>query len=251
MLLKVIACDVFTREVCHCVAKTPHSVDLEFTPKGAHDDPDVLRELLQKKVDAADISERPYDAVALCLGLCGNSTVGLVARGIPVVLPRAHDCCALFLGSRARFKQLFSDRPSTPFSSVGYAEHGGDSVRSADEVRQQIGLDKKYRDYVEKYGDDNAKYIWETLHPEALPGAENTVVFIEMPGFPDASRAEECRRNAESEGKEFELIEGSIELIKKLIFGEWNREEFLVLRDGQSVSGVYDWDTVITAGPDQ
>lgn len=34
MLLKVIACDVFTREVCHCVATTPHVVDLEFTPKG-------------------------------------------------------------------------------------------------------------------------------------------------------------------------------------------------------------------------
>jgi len=30
VLLKIIACDVFTREVCHCVARTPHVVDLEF-----------------------------------------------------------------------------------------------------------------------------------------------------------------------------------------------------------------------------
>ena len=31
MLLKLIACNVFTREACLVVAESPHVVDLEFT----------------------------------------------------------------------------------------------------------------------------------------------------------------------------------------------------------------------------
>ena len=249
MLLKIIACDVFTREVCYCVAKSPHVVDLEFTPKGAHDDPDVLRKLLQEKIEAAHASERTYDAIVLCLGICGNATIGLTGPGTPLIIPRVHDCCALFLGSKERFKKLFGDRPSTPFSSVGYIEHGGDYVREADRVRQQLGLDQSYDDYVRKYGEDNAKYIWETLHPDNVSQEQGHVVFIEMPEFDDSSHVEECLQKAAAEGKEFEKLEGSLELIRKLIFGEWNEQDFLVVQEGESIAGVYDWDTVVKAIP--
>ncbi len=37
MYFKLIACDVFTREVCHCIARSPHTVDVGFTEKGAHE----------------------------------------------------------------------------------------------------------------------------------------------------------------------------------------------------------------------
>ena len=245
MLLKVITCDVFTREVCYCVAKSPHVVDLEFTPKGAHDDPDVLRKLLQEKIDAAHTSEKEYDAIALCLGICGNATIGLTSPGTPLVLPRAHDCCTLLLGSKERFKQLFGDRPSTPFSSVGYIEHGGEYVRETDSVRQQMGLNQTYDDCVKKYGEDNAKYIWETLHPDNVSPGQDQVVFIQITEFADSSHAEECRQKAESEGKKFEMLEGSMELIRKLIFGEWSDQDFLVVHEGESVAGVYDLDTVV------
>jgi hypothetical protein len=43
MELKVIACEVFFREVCLCAATSPHRIDLEFTDKGAHDKSDLLR----------------------------------------------------------------------------------------------------------------------------------------------------------------------------------------------------------------
>jgi len=253
MLLKVIACDVFTREVCRCVAKSPHAVDLEFTPKGAHNDPDVLRKMLQEKIEAAHASERPYDAIVLCLGICGNSTIGLIGPGTPLVIPRVHDCCALFLGSKERFKELFGHRPSTPFTSVGYTEHGGDSVREADSIRQQLGLDETFDDYVEKYGEDNAKFIWETLHPGKVSQEQDEeqkqVVFIEISELHDASHAENCRRKAEAAGKQFEKLEGSLDLIRKLVHGEWNGQDFLVVQEGESIAGVYDFDAVVKAVP--
>jgi hypothetical protein len=224
-------------------------VDLEFTPKGAHDDPDVLRKLLQEKIEAAHTSDKQYDAITLCLGLCGNATIGLTSPGTPLVLPRAHDCCTLFLGSKERFRQLFGDNPSTPFSAVGYIEHGGHYVREADRVRQQIGLDRTYDDYVKEYGEDNAKYIWETLHSRRISHQNDRVVFIDIPEFAGSPHVEECRKRAEAEGKQFEKLEGSMALIRKLIFGEWDEQDFLVVNEGESIGGVYDWDEVVKTVP--
>ncbi len=45
MIIKLIACEVFTREACLCVANSPHTIDVEFTPKGAHNDPDYFQHL--------------------------------------------------------------------------------------------------------------------------------------------------------------------------------------------------------------
>ena len=47
MYFKLIACDVLTREVSYCIARTPHTVDVEFTEKGQHEDSERLRLLLQ------------------------------------------------------------------------------------------------------------------------------------------------------------------------------------------------------------
>jgi len=249
MLLNVIACDVFTREVCHCVATTPHVVDLEFTPKGAHGDPDVLHKLIQERIDAAELSDKDYDAVVLCLGLCGNSTVGLRSHGIPLVIPRAHDCCSLFLGSREAWKTHFGDNPSTPFSSAGYIEHGGEYLRETDALLEQMGLQTDYQACVDQYGEENAAYIWKTLHPEEMPGAQDRVVFIDMPECPAPKLLESCRKRTEDEGKEFVKIDGSIDLVRRLVFGEWDENDFLVVPPGSEIAGVYDWDTVIKCVP--
>jgi hypothetical protein len=247
MRLKVIACEVFTREVCYCVAQSPHVIDLEFTPKDAHDKPEVLRSLIQERIDAAHASDTAYDAIALGLGICGNATVGLTSPGTPLILPRAHDCCTILLGSKACFKEHFGDSPSTPFSSAGYIEHGGDLMHEASAYVPGLGLDQSYEDFVEQYGEDNAKYLWETLHPEALPGAHDRVVFIEMPNIDDAARARACQDQAEANGKTFVKLSGSMDMIRKLVFGEWDDETFLTVREGESISGVYDWDKVVKA----
>ena len=247
MLLKLIACEVFTREVCHCVARSPHVVDLEFTPKDAHNDSAVLRALLEEKIAATHASERDYDAILLCLGVCGNSTVGLKSLGAPLVLPRAHDCCTLFLGSRKRFEEHFREHPSTPFSAAGYVDHGGDVMHAGDGTMQDTGLGESYADYVDKYGEDNARYIWDTIHPPQVPGSETRVVFIEVPGIADADHVQACRKRAEDEGKEFVCLKGSMDLIRKLVFGEWDDEEFQVVQQGQIIASAYDWDRIVRA----
>ncbi|MBL7077526.1 MAG: DUF1638 domain-containing protein [Kiritimatiellae bacterium] len=247
MLLKLIACEVFTREICTCVARTPHPVDLEFTPKDAHNDADVLRRLLQERINVAGTSERHYDAIALCLGLCGNSTVGLVSPSIPLVIPRVHDCCALFLGSQEMWKQHFGDAPSTPFSSVGYMEHGGELIRDDGNMSQHLGISQSYEEFVEQYGEENAAYLWETLNPKHTPGEDDRVVFIDIPESPGQEQLAACRKRAEEQGKTFVKLDGSVALIRDLVDGNWDESRFLVVPPGHTVAAVYDYDTVIKA----
>ena len=89
MVLKLIACEVFYREACLCVATAPHRVDIEFTAKNAHEQSDKLRSLVQSKIDAAEASDVAYDAILLGFGLCGNGVLGVGAKKTRVVLPRA------------------------------------------------------------------------------------------------------------------------------------------------------------------
>lgn len=163
MKLKLICCEVFMRPVCLAVARSAHTFDLEFTRLNSHVSPDAMRKLIQDKIDEAGFS---YDAVLLGFGLCGNSTAGLRAGTIPLVIPRAHDCCTIFLGSRKRFLEYFGNNLSVEWSSDGYMERGGGDYLRETELGRLLGVDNEYEELAEKYGEDNAKFIWETLHPE-------------------------------------------------------------------------------------
>ncbi|MBN1918632.1 MAG: DUF1638 domain-containing protein [Verrucomicrobia bacterium] len=246
MRLKLIACDVLTREVCWSVARSPHVIDLEFTPKGAHDESDTLRAMLQSKIDAASVSPEPYNAILLAYGICGNSTVGLCARTTRLVIPRAHDCCTLFLGSKAAFSKHFGSNPSQPFSTAGYIERGDwDSLSTT--TARLLGTDKTFDDYVRLYGEENARYIAETMNASLDQGESDTLVYIDVAETHNAALKAECRARAEAAGKRFVELGGSVRLLARLANGDWDPDEFLVVEPGQRVMGVYDLDEVMRA----
>ena len=246
MQYKLIACEVFFREVCLAAALTQHTVDIEFTPKDAHDESAVLRKLIQDGIERTEASDVSYDAVLLGYGLCGNSTAGLYARSLPIVIPRAHDCCTLFLGSKQEFREHFSENPSRPFSSTGYMERGESSRREAS-MESVLGLDKTFDEYAAMYGEDNARYIIQTLHPEIQWSDDNHVVFIEIPETAHLGFAARCRKDAEAEGRGFRLLEGNMRLIHGLVSGDWNSEDFLVVSPGQEIVPRYDWEEIVAS----
>jgi hypothetical protein len=243
MVLKLIACEVFYREVCLCVATSPHRVDIDFTEKNAHERSDFLRSLVQSKIDAAEAGSVAYDAILLGFGLCGNGVRGAAAKKTRMVLPRAHDCCTIFLGSRRAFKEHFADNPSLPFSSVGYMERGGAWIHDTSAI-QVPGLKKTYDEYAALYGVENAAYIMETL---TASRDSNRIVFIDVPELSHLGFAEKARAEAAASGRQFVQLAGDMRLIRKLINGEWDAEEFLVLEPGQKIAGVYDWDEIVRA----
>ena len=238
--LKLIACEVFVRSSCLAIATSPHTVDPVFTPKAAHDAADHLRTSVQQLIDEAD-EAGIYDGILIGMGLCGNGIVGLAAPSIPLIVPRAHDCCTIFLGSKEEFYSSFSHNLSAEWSSPGYMERGDGYLRES-EIGANLGLNQEYDELVEQYGEENAKYVWETLHP---PTKQTEVIFIDDPENPIDSFEDEAKDAAEGSNLDFRIIHGNMRLIRKLIHGEWDEEEFQVVPPAGKIRGVYDRNEII------
>ena len=247
MRLKLIACNVFQREVCYCLARTPHVIDVEFTELGEHVHSDSLRATIQSRIDAAEASARQYDAVLLLFGICGNAGIGLTARSAPLVMPRAHDCCTILLGSRAAFTEHFSENPSRPFSSCGYLERGDYYLRTSEDGEHVMHFGDGYAALVEQYGEEDARFIWDTMHPEYGAALDEKAVFIDLPETTHLGYAEQFRQCVAAEGKDCLILPGDIRLIRQLLNGEWPLEEYLIVQPGQRSAAVYDWQEVIRA----
>ena len=87
-----------------------------------------------------------------------------MARKLPLVIPKAHDCITLFLGSRARYQEQFEDFPGTYWYAQDYIERDDGSGGSlALGSGLDTNVDEVYAEYVEKYGQDNADYLMEVM----------------------------------------------------------------------------------------
>lgn len=241
MRLKCLACDSLARMVYLCAAQSSHVVDVEMLPLGLHADADDLRARLQARIDAA--SESDYDAILLAYGLCGNSTAGLIARDIPLVIPRAHDCITLFLGSRDRYQDQFVSCPGTYWYVLDYMER-----RESTGTALSVGSDTEtdisavYEEYVQKYGQDNADYLMEVMG--AWQAHYKRAAYIDM-GVGDGTAVEaEAQAEAARRGWTFERLEGDMVLIRELLMGAWE-EDFLVLQPGQRVGMAYGGEVLV------
>ncbi|HYK92394.1 MAG TPA: DUF1638 domain-containing protein, partial [Acidobacteriota bacterium] len=155
MRFKLISCEIFYREICAVVSRSPSTIDVEFMPKGLHDiGCKSMLERLQAALDRVD--EDRYQAVLFGYGLCNNGIVGLAARSIPLVFPRAHDCIAMFFGSSSRYLEYFHANPGTYYKTAGWIERGEDAGELHQlSITHLIGMDKGYEELVAKYGEDN------------------------------------------------------------------------------------------------
>jgi hypothetical protein len=242
MKLKCLACEALARPVYLCAARSPHVVDVELYQIGLHREPGDLRARLQARIDAA--GEGDWDAVVMAYGLCGQSTAGLVARGIPLVLPRAHDCITLYLGSRARYQQQFTEHPGTYWYTLDYRERAAGRVSLSADV-DALGQ-ATYEEYVAKYGPDNAEYLMQVMG--AWEAHYDRAAFIDM-GVGDPSAIEaQTRQDAAQKGWRFERLAGDMILLRRLLEGDW-AQDFVVLQPGQQVTMTYDGEVLAAGGP--
>ncbi|HTZ51406.1 MAG TPA: DUF1638 domain-containing protein, partial [Spirochaetia bacterium] len=104
---KFIGCEIIYREACWLAATSPLLVDVEFLRKGLHDlETQDMVSRVQAAIDAVDPYAN-YEAILLGYARCNDGLVGVTARDIPLVLPRAHDCITFFFGSRSAYRGYF------------------------------------------------------------------------------------------------------------------------------------------------
>lgn len=242
MRLHLISCEVFVREICSAISRTPNTVDVRFLPKGLHNEGGAaMRRVIQEAIDSADPDN--HDAVLLGYGLCNNGLVGLRAGRKPLVAIRAHDCITMFLGNRKRYTDIFFENSGTYFLTSGWIERGieGDQPPS-ERGGHASAYGMSWEDLVKYYGEDNASYLVEQA--EAETRHYSRLAYIHMGIEPDGRFEEESRRRASEKGWEFVRLEGNMTLIERLVNGTWDEEDFLVVPPGQEMAPTWGDDII-------
>ncbi len=226
MILRFIVCKVMQREAYLCAARSKNLIDVVLMEQGLHDEPYRLRRQVQKALETThDVQGRPYDASLLGYGLCSNGIAGLTSK-IPVVVARGHDCITLLLGSKERYKEYFDSHRGVYWYSPGWIESGKMPGRERYEA-----LLAEYR---EKYGEDNAEYLMEV--EQSWISEYNWATYIDW-GMVDSEKYRRFTRQcAEFLGWSYDELKGDPALMQKMVDGQWDEEEFLVLKPGEKIA---------------
>jgi hypothetical protein len=204
---KIIACKTVGETLKGLIPSDMPCKMLEF---GLHNTPDKLHSELQQAIDETD---GDVDVILLGYGMCSKGAVGLESRRFKLIIPKLDDCIGLFLGSREAYGAQLRSTPGTFFLTKGWIECGDDPYT-------------EYLKMAEKYGPEKA------MRMEKLVIKHYTrVAFIDT-GEPDMDKYREyAQREAAFFGLNYEEIQGSDDLIRKLLGGEWG-DEFVVVEPG-------------------
>jgi hypothetical protein len=176
--------------------------------------------------------------IVLGYGLCSRGTEGITTTRCRLVIPRAHDCITLLLGSKERYAKYVADHPGTYWYSPGWnKEHLPPGKERYDHY---------YQEYVAKYGEDNAQYLMEMEQQWMTTYNQATYVDLGIGATDDDLKY--TRQCADYLGWSCDRQHGDPALMKSLLSGEWPEDRFLILQPGQTMQLTAD-DRVIDVKP--
>jgi hypothetical protein len=210
---KVLACATVIEEMKPIL---PLNIDSEVLDFGLHLTPDKLKSTLQQAIDS---NSKEYDTIILGYGLCSLAVVGLVANNCTLVIPKVDDCIAIFLGSADEYDRQSKKEPGTYYLTKGWIE-----------VSDTL-LDE-YKKAVDQFGQVKAEKIMSIMLKNY-----KRLVYIDT-GLADQNGYQFfARATAEKFNLRFERVEGSNSLVKKMLFGPWDKE-ILVVPPGGTIKYV-------------
>lgn len=224
----VIGCGVLRPDLTAIAQRHGLALAFRFLPGGLHDRPDELRRRLQSAIDEVD-SDPDCRRIVIGYGLCGMGTVNIQARRVPLVIPRVHDCIALFLGSDQAYREQFASEPGTYYISAGWFREQLAGRKSGDQIwvgEKSMGC----RQIAERYGEKAAGRIidffssWQANYRRAA--------FIDT-GLPESTtQARHAEEMARRHGWQFSRIQGDQDLLTRLLTAETSNETLLVVPPG-------------------
>ena len=236
--IKIIACHVLEDEIRAAAFQAGISITEEYLTAGLHETPERLKKELQQSIDRSsaekDGEEPAWDALVIGYGLCGRGTVGLTAGTVPLVIPRVHDCIAMFLGSNKRYRDQFRLNPGTFYMTPGWYRHKTQPMavkKNRDRlVEGNWDISAGFDSIKEKYGRDNAKEIYSFLNSWKR-NYSRSVYINTGAGLPD-SCGDYAKDLAGELGWEYEKLEGSLDLFLQMLTAEETSDEILVVPPG-------------------
>jgi len=208
----VIACATVIEEMLPLLPSGVGHRTLDF---GLHTDPASLRKALQQAIDEVE-ADPAVDTIILGYGLCSQGVIGLKGAHSRLVVPRVDDCISIFLGSKAAYHEQAQSEPGTYYLTKGWIEVGESPFSEHERT-------------VQRYGPEKAERIYRIM----LKNYKRLALI--NTGQYDLERYREyARRTAERFSLRYEEVEGSTELVLKMINGPWNGE-FIVVEPGETI----------------
>jgi len=210
----IIACRSIKPEL-EALRPDDPAIEIRYLKQNLHRTPERMPAAIQREMDIVE----PYASqVILGYGLCSNGVVGVTAPRQGLIIPRIHDCISFFLGSATAYDNAFKERPGTYYLTPGWIE----------EKKDPIGYMES--EYVPKLGRDTAEWgLKEELRHYTH------IVLIDTRVRDVSPLRERAIENARFLEKNYDEIVGSNNLFKKLLFGPYDSEEFIILQSGEKV----------------
>ncbi|MDR0813017.1 MAG: DUF1638 domain-containing protein [Oscillospiraceae bacterium] len=237
--LKIISCKVLYRDLSRLCAESDNLTDVTYMRQSLHNVPAKFRDALQTELDSIDGGEdahtsyppydKDFDAILLGFGLCSGTVEGLRSKHT-LVIPRVHDCIALFLGSHSRFAEFSAQNPGTYWYNRNWVE-----VTPVPGEPQHEALLKKYS---ARYDGARAEKLVRRAEEwrEGYTGA----AFIRSDLYDSADSEQVSQKAAEYIGWTHRTLDGDSTLLRDFIAGNWDSERFLVVPPGKTVVQTYD-----------
>jgi hypothetical protein len=217
---KLLACAVVVEELR---ARLPAEIDCETLDFGLHRSPELLRGKLQETIDRCT----GYDNIVLAYGLCGMAVVGLRSDSATLIVPRADDCIAIFLGSRQAYLKEQNDHPGSLFLSKGWIEGRIEDVGPTAQMLETL---------VAKYGEDRAMRMLSVFQAKQPLRHYRRLAFITTSGESNLDHYKGvARARAANLGLHYAEIQGSTAFMDKIAHGSWD-DHFLVVSPGRRVA---------------
>jgi hypothetical protein len=230
----VVSCEVFRHEIELITSGMKNPPAVYFMEMGLHERPDRLRETIQDFISDQESKRQDDFTILLAYGLCGQGLSDIHCTKATLVLPKTHDCIPLLLGIKQNEAAGFSLNGQTYWQSPGWVSYAHSEL-----LRNK---DAKFKEYVERFGEDNAQYLMQ----EQLTWLQNyqTVKLIRWPqikvmekkaGKSPGFFEEEARCFATEAELPYSDCTGSDNYLRALIEGDHDDERFLRIPPGYSV----------------
>jgi hypothetical protein len=211
----VFACRCFRPEL-ESLRRPDTPVRVEYLSQNLHRTPDRLTQALQRAIDSVGTSA---SEVVLGYGLCSNGVVGLRSERQTLVIPRAHDCISLLLGSRQAYREAFARRPGSYYLTPGWLELERDPLGTLEQ------------DYVPRVGREDGEW---TLREELKHYTH--IVYLRSKEQANAQHRARAAANARFFAKELDEIEASMSYLQRLLDGPHEPPDFIAISPGETVT---------------
>lgn len=202
----VIACGGLKAEF-ERLQPTDNGIKMYYMPQSLHRVPDMLRKKLQEAIERFAEGTEP---IILGYGLCSNGVVGLKAPKQGLIIPKVHDCIALYMGSQEKYRKIFSRYPGTYYLTRNWIENEKDPLSLVE------------NEYNKRVGPDLA---WETMKMEIKN--YSYISYINTGSGKSDEYRRRTRETARKFNKQYKEIQGNEVFFRKILFGPWDSQNFI------------------------